>query len=128
MSPRLARAVDHRLREVSLFLCYVTEGPMTFSNAERQARWRDRQQVKIDHVEEDWGLFVKAAGVFLRELARQGRSGAATASPATVAILTAKLRRLIERWPSLPVDVKKQLAVAKDSHAMGADYLKEKRP
>jgi hypothetical protein len=38
--------------------------------------------------------------VFLRELARQGRSGGATASPATVAILTAKLRRLIERWPS----------------------------
>src|SRR5262245_57587396 len=75
-----------------------------------------------------WRLFAKAAGVFLLELARQGRSGAATASPATVAILTAKLRRLIERWPSLPVDVKKQLAAAKDSRATGTDYLKEKRP
>jgi hypothetical protein len=74
------------------------------------------------------GGYLPSAGVFLRELARQGRSGAATASPATVAILTAKLRRLIERWPSLPVDVKTQLAAAKDSHATGTDYLKEKRP
>jgi hypothetical protein len=118
----------HRLRKVSLSFCYVTEGLMTFSNAERQARWREGRQAKIDRVEEDWRLFAKAAGVFLLELARQGRSGAATASPATVAILTAKLRRLIERWPSLPVDVKKQLAAAKDSRATGTDYLKEKRP
>jgi hypothetical protein len=91
---------------------------MALSNAERQALWRERRQAKLDSVERDWALFAKATGVLLRELRVQGRANMATMSPPTVSILTQTLQRLIERWPNEPLQTRKRLAAAKNSHAI----------
>jgi hypothetical protein len=63
---------------------------MALSNAERQARWRERRDA-------DWTLFAKTARRVLR-----GVKGKAV------------MLRLLDRWPELPPATKRQLARARD--------------
>jgi hypothetical protein len=66
---------------------------MGLSNAERQARWRERRA-------DDWKLFVKTARMLLR-------TGG-----------TAALETLPRRWPKLEPDTKRRLARAADPDAV----------
>jgi hypothetical protein len=92
---------------------------MALSNAERQARWRERRAAKLEVVEGDWALFTKAASVFVRAFKVEGKSSLAARSPAVVGLLAHKLERLINLWPDLPLETKKRLAAAKDHHETG---------
>jgi hypothetical protein len=66
---------------------------MALTNAERQARWRERRDA-------DWTLFAKTARRILRDAS--GRQKAAL------------LERLLDRWPELPPAAKQHLARARD--------------
>jgi hypothetical protein len=87
---------------------------MVLSSAERQRRWRARRQAKIDGIDEDWALFQKAAGVFLRRLAKYGHSSPANVGRASFVSLAGTFERLITLWPRLPFEVKKHLATEKN--------------
>jgi hypothetical protein len=87
---------------------------MVLSSAERQRRWRARRQAKIDRIDEDWALFQKAAGVFLRRLSKYGRSRPSDVGRSSIVVMAGTIERLIEVWPQLPSDVKQKLADAKD--------------
>jgi hypothetical protein len=66
---------------------------MALSNAERQARWRERRA-------DDWELFCKAAHRVLRSGDRK----------ATIA-----MSRLVDRWPQIAPETKRELARARDA-------------
>jgi hypothetical protein len=66
---------------------------MAMTNAERQARWRERRDA-------DWSLFAKTARRVLRDAKERQKA--------------AVLERLLDRWPKLPAATKQQLARARD--------------
>jgi len=68
----------------------------------------------------DWDLFTRAVRPVVRDLSAEGRKNMATMAPASVAVLAHTLKRLVERWPQEPPEMKRKLAAAKSSHAIGA--------
>jgi hypothetical protein len=74
---------------------------MPLSNAERQARWRQRREQRLARIDDDWGLLKKAVSFPLKSLALEGKKSMATISPANVSIQTHRLNQIIEKWPTL---------------------------
>jgi hypothetical protein len=65
--------------------------------------------------DEDWALFTKAAGHFLRQIDSHASAHIAYGAMNLIPMLVSSLKRLIEHWPNLSQDLKQQLAEAKDS-------------
>ena len=94
--------------------CYVTE--MALSNAQRQSRWRARRASLLAGVAGDWGLFVRASRVLIRELKAAGRMD--DDDPGQTLFLAVTLERLIAGWPKLPLETKRRLAAAKGARGV----------
>jgi hypothetical protein len=81
------------------------------TNAERQARHRERIKARLAFVEDPRAQLWQKAKPLIKALEAEGKKDIATMSPGTVAHLTAMLRLLLD--PDYPAVVEERKAVRK---------------